>query len=177
MILIAIFVKNAVEKRLITVKMKMILIQTGKTTVKYISAGVEDYSGRIRKYSPFEIVTIPELRNVATLPVNEQKNREAESISRLITADDYVVALDERGKELRSVEFAEHLQKIFLLSKKRLVFIIGGPWGFSPRMLERADMKLSLSKFTFSHQMVRILFAEQLYRALTVIKGVPYHHE
>ena len=157
--------------------MKIVLIQTGKTNVSYISEGVNEFASRIKKYSAFEILTVPEIKNAANMPLNEQKSREAAMVMKLIGSDDYVIALDEKGKELRSVELAGQLQKIFLLSKKRLVFIIGGPWGFAPEITERAEMRLSLSKLTFSHQLVRLLFTEQLYRALTVLKGDPYHHE
>jgi 23S rRNA (pseudouridine1915-N3)-methyltransferase len=157
--------------------MKIVLIQTGKTNIKYISEGVDEYVSRIRKYSAFDIITVPEIKNQASVPRNDQKRKEAESIMKLIGSDDYVIALDEKGKEYRSVELAEQIQRIFLLSKKRLVFIIGGPWGFASEIHDRAEMRLSLSKLTFSHQLVRLLFAEQLYRVLTVIKGDPYHHE
>jgi 23S rRNA (pseudouridine1915-N3)-methyltransferase len=156
--------------------MKIILLQTGKTIEKYISEGVNDFSDRIRKYSRFEIKTIPDLKNTRNMPVAEQKLREGRMISELISSEDFVIALDEKGRELNTKELSEQLAKIFMLPKKRVVFIIGGPWGFSEEVYGRADMKLSLSKLTFSHQLVRLLFAEQLYRALTVIKGDPYHH-
>jgi 23S rRNA (pseudouridine1915-N3)-methyltransferase len=156
--------------------MKIILLQTGKTIEKYISEGVNDFSDRIRKYSRFEIKTIPDLKNTRNMPVAEQKLREGRMISELISSEDFVIALDEKGRELNTKELSEQLAKIFMLPKNRVVFIIGGPWGFSEEVYGRADMKLSLSKLTFSHQLVRLLFAEQLYRALTVIKGDPYHH-
>jgi 23S rRNA (pseudouridine1915-N3)-methyltransferase len=156
--------------------MKIILLQTGKTIEKYISEGVNDFSDRIRKYSRFEIKTIPDLKNTRNMPVAEQKLREGRMISELISSEDFVIALDEKGRELNTKELSEQLARIFMLPKKRVVFIIGGPWGFSEEVYGRADMKLSLSKLTFSHQLVRLLFAEQLYRALTVIKGDPYHH-
>ncbi|MFN8240356.1 MAG: 23S rRNA (pseudouridine(1915)-N(3))-methyltransferase RlmH [Bacteroidales bacterium] len=157
--------------------MKTILILTGKTNTGYISDGFEDYAVRIRKYIPFDILVIPELRNARNMPLNEQKEREAEAQLRLINNDDYVIALDEKGKEFTTVEFADRLQKMFNLSKKRIVFVVGGPWGFSPTFAARTDLKISMSRLTFSHQLVRLIFAEQLYRALTVIKGDPYHHE
>lgn len=156
--------------------MKIILLQTGKTTEKYIAEGVDDFSARIRKYSGFEIKTVPELKNTKNMPVAEQKMKEGRMILQLINSEDYVIALDERGKELSTNEFSNQLGKVFMLSKKRIVFIIGGVWGFSHEVYERADEKMSMSKLTFSHQLVRLLFAEQLYRALTVIKGDPYHH-
>jgi 23S rRNA (pseudouridine1915-N3)-methyltransferase len=122
-------------------------------------------------------MTIPELKNTKNMPVQEQKSKEATKIIQFLTDDDYVILLDEKGKELRTMEFSGALEKMFFLPKKRLVFIIGGPWGFSEEVYKRADYKLSLSKMTFSHQMVRLLFLEQLYRVFTIIKGEPYHHE
>jgi 23S rRNA (pseudouridine1915-N3)-methyltransferase len=157
--------------------MKITLLQTGKTTEKYITDGVDEFSARIRKYAGFEILTIPELKNTKNMPITGQKIKEGRLILQLLNNEDYVIVLDEKGREFRTVELSEQLSKIFMLSKKRVVFVIGGPWGFSEEVYKRADQKMSLSKLTFSHQMVRLLFAEQLYRALTVIKGDPYHHE
>jgi 23S rRNA (pseudouridine1915-N3)-methyltransferase len=111
------------------------------------------------------------------MPVEEQKIREGRLILKAVTRDDYLVILDEKGREHNTREFADRLEKIFQLSRKRVVFVIGGPWGFSNDVYDRADMKFSLSRLTFSHQLVRLLFAEQLYRVLTLIKGDPYHHE
>lgn len=157
--------------------MRVAILQTGKTIEKYISDGVAEFSARIRKYAGFEILTIPELKNTKNMPVASQKMKEGNLILQLLNNEDYVVVLDEKGREFRTIEFSEQLRKIFMLSKKRVVFVIGGPWGFSDEVYERADFRMSLSKLTFSHQMVRLLFVEQLYRALTVIKGDPYHHE
>jgi 23S rRNA (pseudouridine1915-N3)-methyltransferase len=157
--------------------MKITLMQTGKTTDKHISELVDLYSKRIRKYSVFEIVTLPELKNTKNMPVQEQKSKEAVKIIQSLTDDDYVILLDENGKELRTIEFSGTLERIFFLPKKRIVFIIGGPWGFSEEVYVRADYRLSLSKMTFPHQLVRLLFLEQLYRVFTIIKGEPYHHE
>jgi 23S rRNA (pseudouridine1915-N3)-methyltransferase len=157
--------------------MKITLLQTGKTTDKHIAELVDLYTNRIKKYSVFDIMTIPELKNTKNMPVQEQKSKEATKIIQFLTDDDYVILLDEKGKELRTMEFSGALEKMFFLPKKRLVFIIGGPWGFSEEVYKRADYKLSLSKMTFSHQMVRLLFLEQLYRVFTIIKGEPYHHE
>jgi 23S rRNA (pseudouridine1915-N3)-methyltransferase len=157
--------------------MKVALLQTGKTTEKHIASGLEAYSDRIRKYSVFDIITIPDIRNTRNMPVNEQKLREGRKILGSLSRDDYIVLLDERGKEYRTIEFAEWLRKKSMVSVKRIVFVIGGPWGFSKEVIESASETLSLSKMTFPHQMVRLLFVEQLYRAFTVIKGEPYHHE
>jgi 23S rRNA (pseudouridine1915-N3)-methyltransferase len=157
--------------------MKIALLQTGKTTDKHISEVVELYTNRIRKYSAFDIITLPELKNAANMPVSEQKIKEGRKILQTIQSDDYIVLLDERGKELRTVDFSVWMEKLFMLPKKRLVFIIGGPWGFSEDVYSRAEFRISLSKMTYPHQLVRLLFLEQLYRAFTIIKGEPYHHE
>jgi 23S rRNA (pseudouridine1915-N3)-methyltransferase len=157
--------------------MKITLLQTGKTTDKHISELVDLYSNRIKKYSGFEIITLPDVKNTKSMPVQEQKTKEATKIIQSVTADDYIILLDERGKELRTLEFSGTLEKMFFLPKKRIVFIIGGPWGFSEDVYRRADYKMSLSKMTFPHQLVRLLFLEQLYRVFTIIKGEPYHHE
>ena len=156
--------------------MKTVLILVGKTVNKHFIAGIEDYSERISHYMPFEIVTIPELRNTKNLSEEQQKLSEGDLILRQIQPSDTVVLLDEHGKEFRSIEYAQWLQQKQQTSR-RLVFVIGGPYGFSDAVYSRANEKISLSKMTFSHQMVRLIFTEQLYRACTIIKGEPYHHE
>jgi 23S rRNA (pseudouridine1915-N3)-methyltransferase len=157
--------------------MKIVLLQTGKTTDKNISEVADLYSNRIKKYSVFEIATLPDLKNVKSMPVQEQKMKEGKRILQSVTSEDFVILLDEKGKELRTIEFSGLIGKLFMLPKKRIIFIIGGPWGFSEEVYERCDLKISLSKMTFPHQLVRLLFLEQLYRAFTIIKGEPYHHE
>jgi 23S rRNA (pseudouridine1915-N3)-methyltransferase len=157
--------------------MKIILMQTGKTTGRFIPEAVDDYAARIRKYTAFETITVPDLKNTKNMPVSLQREKEGSAILDKMNADDYVILLDEKGKEFTTREFAGRLSKIFMLNKKRVVFVIGGPWGFSEAVRARADLFLSLSKLTFSHQVVRLLFAEQLYRVLSLIKGDPYHHE
>lgn len=157
--------------------MKVVLLQTGKTTDKNVSELAALYSGRISKYCTFEILTLQDIRNTKNMPVEEQKRKEGEKIIQCLNSDDHVVLLDEHGKEYRTIDFAVWLDKLIMLSKKRVVFIIGGPWGFSDEVYRRADQKLSLSRMTFPHQLVRLLFLEQLYRAFTIIKGEPYHHE
>ncbi|MCI6503233.1 MAG: 23S rRNA (pseudouridine(1915)-N(3))-methyltransferase RlmH [Prevotella sp.] len=156
--------------------MKTELILVGKTNDRHFQIGIDDYIGRIMHYMPFSIVVIPELRNTKAMSEEQQKEREGELIMKLLQPSDTLVLLDERGKEFRSVEFAAWLEKKQYTSR-RLVFCIGGPYGFSPAVYARADEKISLSKMTFSHQMVRLIFAEALYRACTIIKGEPYHHE
>lgn len=157
--------------------MKIAFIETGRTTDRNLSAVIEEYASRIRRYSGFEIITIPEIKNTRNMPVQEQKIKEGKKILQAVSPDDNVILLDERGKELSTSGFAGLLEKSFMLPKKRIVFITGGPWGFSDEVYARCDMKLSLSKMTFPHQLVRLLFLEQLYRAFTIIKGEPYHHD
>jgi 23S rRNA (pseudouridine1915-N3)-methyltransferase len=125
---------------------------------------------------PFEIIVIPELKNTKSLSEEQQKVREGELIMKQLTAQDTVILLDERGKQYRSLDFAKWIEKQ-QLTARRLVFVIGGPYGFSPAIYDRANGKISLSTMTFSHQLVRTIFTEQLYRACTIIKGEPYHHE
>ena len=156
--------------------MKIELIQVGKTVNKIFVDGINEYLGRIKHYVPFSITTIPEIKNTKSLSESQQKNLEASLILKQIQAQDTVVLLDEHGKEFRSVEFAAWLEKQQQVAR-RLVFVIGGPYGFAESVYERANSKISLSKMTFSHQMVRMIFCEQLYRACTIIQGEPYHHE
>ena len=156
--------------------MKTLLILVGKTTDKHFQAGIDDYASRIGHYMPFDIVTIPELRNTKSLSEEQQKTSEGELILRQLQPSDTIVLLDEHGREFRSVEYARWLTQK-QQTVRRLVFVIGGPYGFSDAVYERANEKISLSKMTFSHQMVRLIFTEQLYRACTIIKGEPYHHE
>lgn len=156
--------------------MKTILLLVGKNQNKNFQAGISDYSERITHYMPFEIKVIPELKNTRNLNEEQQKVREGELILKELQSSDTVVLMDEHGKELRSVELARWLQGKQAISR-RLVFVIGGPYGFSPEVYARANEQLSLSKMTFSHQMVRLIMVEQLYRACTIIKGEPYHHE
>jgi 23S rRNA (pseudouridine1915-N3)-methyltransferase len=156
--------------------MKIVLLLTGKTTERYISEGVSIYSERLQKYAPFEIITLPDIKNTGNTPVKEQKEREGVKMMQYLQNDDYVIVLDEKGREYSTVEFAAILERMLMLQKKRIIFIIGGAYGISDEVLGRADLRLSLSKMTFSHQVVRLLFAEQLYRVFTVIRGEPYHH-
>lgn len=156
--------------------MKSLLILVGKTTGKHFQAGIADYVERIGHYMPFDVVTIPELKNTKNLTEEQQKSAEGELILRQLQPADTVVLLDEHGRQLRSVEFARWLEQK-RNTARRLVFIIGGPYGFSPSVYSRANEQLSLSLMTFSHQMIRLVFTEQLYRACTIIKGDPYHHE
>ena len=157
--------------------MKITLLTVGKTDVKWVREGLELYSSRLVHYIPFSLVEIPELKNVSALSQDQIKSREGELILKHLKPADELVLLDEHGREFRSVEFAEFIEGRMSRSSRDLVFVIGGAYGFSGDVYSRADSKISLSKMTFSHQMVRTIFAEQLYRALTIMRGEPYHHE
>ncbi len=156
--------------------MKTVLLQVGKTTDKQIAALVEDYRTRVSHYMPFEVITIPELKSTKSLSEVQQKEREGELILKNLSSGDTVVLLDEHGMTCSSVKFSQWLERK-QQNVRRLVFVIGGPYGFAEVVKRRADEKISLSPMTFSHQMVRLIFTEQLYRACTIIKGEPYHHE
>jgi len=156
--------------------MKTLLIQVGKTVNKHFQAGITDYVERIGHYMPFEVFTIPELKNTKNLSEDQQKQAEGELILKQLQHSDTVVLLDEHGRQYRSIEFARWLEQK-QLTARRLVFVIGGPYGFSTSVYQRANEQLSLSLMTFSHQMIRLTFTEQIYRACTIIKGEPYHHE
>ena len=157
--------------------MKATLIVVGKTVSKELTLLIDDYASRLTHYLPFDIITIPELKNTKSLSAEQQKTAEGELILRQLQGGDYVVLLDEHGAERRNVDFAVWVEKRHQTVSKRLVFIIGGPYGFSPAVYDKAHEKISLSKMTFSHQMIRLIFVEQLYRAMTIIKNEPYHHE
>ena len=157
--------------------MKFTLLTVGKTDVKWVKEGLDLYVSRLSHYAPFQVREIPELKNVSALDREQIKVREGELILKSLRPSDEVVLLDEGGRELRSVEFASWLEERFSRGSRDIVFVIGGAYGFSKEVYARADSKLSLSKMTFSHQMVRTIFAEQLYRAFTIMRGEPYHHE
>ena len=156
--------------------MRITLLTVGKTDIKWVSEGLEVYSSRLCHYIPFDIKEIPELKNVSALSRDQIKTQEGKLILKSVKDSDLLILLDERGREFRSVEFADFLQKKFSQGRD-IVFVIGGAYGFSPEVYDRAESMLSLSKMTFSHQMVRTIFVEQLYRALTIMKGESYHHE
>lgn len=156
--------------------MKTTLILIGKTDGKLYQAAIDDYAGRISHYMPFLIKVIPDIKNSRSLSEDQQKEREGELILGNVTPQDTLVLLDERGEERRSVDFAKWLGKR-QASGRNLVLVIGGPYGFSEEVYKRADDMVSLSRMTFSHQMVRLIFVEQLYRACTILKGEKYHHE
>lgn len=157
--------------------MNIELIVVGKTDSQHIESIVADYSRRINHYCKFSITTLADVRNTRNMSAQQQRTTEGEAILRQITLGDYVTLLDERGDEFRSMEFAAWIQKRMNSGMRRLVMVIGGPYGFSEAVYERADNKVSLSKMTFSHQIVRAIFTEQIYRAFTILNHEPYHHE
>ncbi len=157
--------------------MKTIFIVIGKTTDTRIAQLTDEYISRIQHYLPFEMQVIPELRNAKNLSQEQQKEQEASLIIKYLSSGDYIVLLDEHGKERRSLDFASWMQKRMAASPRRLVFIVGGPYGFAPQIHKMAQEEISLSQMTFSHQMIRLLFVEQVYRAMTILNGEPYHHE
>jgi 23S rRNA (pseudouridine1915-N3)-methyltransferase len=157
--------------------MKATLILVGKTVDKRFAELISEYTNRLKHYISFEINTIPELKNTKSLTSEQQKNSEAELIIKNLQPSDYVVLLDEHGKEMRSIEMADWMKRKMNTINKRIVFIIGGPYGFSQKIYDIAHEKLSMSKMTFSHQMIRLIFVEQLYRSMTILNGEPYHHE
>ena len=157
--------------------MKITLLTVGKTDRDWVRQGLEIYVSRLRHYIPFTLTEIPELKNVSALSKDQIKVKEGELILKNLTPADDVILLDEHGKEYTSVQLAGILQGKINYECKDIVFVIGGAYGFSDAIYARANSKISLSKMTFSHQMVRTIFTEQLYRAFTIMKGEPYHHE
>jgi len=157
--------------------MKVQVFFTGKTTGKLFQEAIADYQNRLTHYIPFSIEEIPDLKNVKNLSEEQQKEREADMLFERLQPGDVLVLLDEKGKEFTSREFSQYLEQKMQTVSKRLVFLIGGPYGFSPRVYEAAQGKISLSKMTFSHQMVRLFLIEQIYRACTISRGEPYHHD
>ncbi len=149
----------------------------GKTTTKYIQEGIELYKKRLTHYIPFELKLLPDVKATKALTMERQKELEEEIFMSSINSGDFVVLLDERGKEMTSRDFSEYINKKMSAIPKNLIFVIGGPYGFSQGMYDRAQEKLSLSKMTFSHEMIRLFFVEQIYRAMTILRGEPYHHD
>lgn len=156
--------------------MKVTLLVVGKTTDSHIDALIQEYQKRLTHYLPFALQVIPELKNTKALSPEQQKQAEGDLILKAVTANTDLILLDEHGQEFRSIEFADYLQKR-MSSGRDVVFVVGGPYGFADTVYQRANGKISLSKMTFSHQMVRLFFVEQIYRAMTILRGEPYHHE
>ena len=157
--------------------MKITLLAIGKTNAKYLQEGIEQYTKRLSHCIPFELKILPDVKTTKALTTDKQKEMEGEMFMSAIQQGDWVTLLDERGKEFTSRDFASYIDKKMITIPKNLIFIIGGPYGFSKAMYDRANEKLSLSKMTFSHEMIRLFFVEQIYRAMTILKGEPYHHD
>jgi 23S rRNA (pseudouridine1915-N3)-methyltransferase len=157
--------------------MKITLLAVGKTEEQYLITGIEKYLSRLKHYIGFTLTVIPELKNTKNLNEAQQKSKEAALIFKQISNLDTVILMDEKGKKYTSVAFSNYLNKQMIGSVQHLVFIIGGPYGFDESVYKRANGSMSLSDMTFSHQMVRLFFVEQLYRAFSILKGEPYHHE
>ena len=157
--------------------MKIVLAVVGKMAGGYLSKGIEEYTLRLRHYVPFEILYVPDAKNTKNLTEAQQKDAEGRNILSALDKSDHVVLLDERGKQFTSMEFSRYIEKKMSVVQRRLVFVVGGPYGFAPDVYSRANEKISLSSMTFSHEMIRLIFTEQLYRAMTILRNEPYHHE
>lgn len=157
--------------------MKVTLLIIGKTDEDYLKKGIDIYSKRLFHYLPFEIKTIPDIKNSKNLTTEQQKEKEGVFILNQVKSTDQLVLLDEHGTQFSSVDFSKWIEKRMIAGTKHLIFVVGGPYGFSDAVQNRANNKIALSRMTFSHQMVRLIFTEQLYRAMTILNGEPYHHE
>lgn len=157
--------------------MRITLLCVGKTDDPHFVGAIERFQQRLKHYIQFQLVIIPDIRNTKNLRIDQQKAQEGSAIMKHVSPSDHLVLLDEQGKEFRSVEFAGYLNKLMVGSAHHVVFVVGGPYGFDDTVYQRANNRISLSKMTFSHQMVRLFFVEQLYRAFSILKGEPYHHE
>jgi 23S rRNA (pseudouridine1915-N3)-methyltransferase len=157
--------------------MRIHLLVVGKTNQDFVEKGVSEFVGRLKHYIPFEMEILPDLKNTKNFSSEQLKEKEGELILKFIQSGDYIVLLDEHGKEFTSLKLAEYLEKKTHTVPKRLLFIVGGAYGFSQKVYEAANEKIALSKMTFSHQMIRLIFVEQLYRAMTILNNEPYHHE
>lgn len=157
--------------------MKIELAVIGKTSIGYLKQGIDEYIKRLKHYVPFEIKYIDDIKNTKNISEDQQKRTEGAKILSLLDKTDFVVLLDEHGKEYTSMQYSSYIQKRMLSGAKKVVFVIGGPYGFSQEVYDRANDKISFSKMTFNHEMIRLIFTEQLYRAYTIINHEPYHHE
>ncbi len=157
--------------------MKIVLLAVGKTATGYLAEGIDGFLKRVNHYLPMEMSVIPDIKSTKGLTESAQKEREGQAMLSALQPGDVVVLLDEKGKEFTSREFAARIDRRMVQGIKRLVFVIGGPYGFSREMYDRADEKISLSRMTFTHEMARLFFVEQVYRAMTILRGEPYHHD
>lgn len=157
--------------------MDILLLTIGKTNISYLKDGINEYCKRLRRFVNYRIEELPDSKRAGKVSESEQKEAEGAILLRQFTDSDVIVLLDERGKEYTSREFAAFLERTMASGKKRLVFVVGGPYGFSQKVYDRADSKLSLSKMTFNHEMVRLFFTEQIYRGYSILHNLPYHHD
>lgn len=157
--------------------MEFVLLTIGKTSQTFVHTGIDEYLKRLKRYISFRIDSLPDIRNTGSISEEQQKMKEGEQIMGYLSASDQCILLDEHGMEFTSVKFAGYIQKLMASGRKRCVFVVGGPYGFSDMVYQRADGRLSLSKMTFTHEMIRLFFTEQVYRAMTILRGEPYHHE
>ncbi len=157
--------------------MEIELLTVGKTTIRFVIDGIEEYTRRLKHYIPYSIRTIPDIKNTSKMDQAKQKEEEGKKILEAVSNSDYVVLLDEHGKQYGSMEFSAFIEKQMVAGRRKVIFVVGGPYGFSKAVYDRADSLLSLSKMTFNHEMVRLFFTEQVYRAMTIMRGEPYHHE
>lgn len=156
--------------------MEIELITVGKSSIPFVVEGTAEYIKRLKHYITFRITSLPDVKRVSSLTESRQREMEGESILARLQTSDFVALLDERGREFTSVEFSQFIEKRMVAGSRRLVFVVGGPYGFSQQVYDRADTKISLSRMTFNHEMVRLFFVEQVYRAMTILRGEPYHH-
>lgn len=157
--------------------MEIELLTVGKTHIGFVEEGIAEYTRRLKHYIPYSIKAIPDIKNAAKMDNAKQKEAEGQKILESISTGDYVILLDERGRQYTSMEFASFIEKQMNAGRRKVIFVVGGPYGFSQAVYDRADSLLSLSKMTFNHEMVRLFFTEQIYRAMTILRGEPYHHE
>lgn len=157
--------------------MEIELLTIGKTTIKFVEYGIAEYTKRLKHYIPYSIRFLPDIRNASRMDKEKQKEEEGKRMLEAITPSDFLVLLDERGRQYSSMEFSSFLEKQMIAGRRKVIFAVGGPYGFSRQVYDRADSMLSLSKMTFNHEMVRLFFTEQVYRGMTILRGEPYHHE
>lgn len=157
--------------------MKAALWVIGNTSFPYLKEGTAIYEKRLKHYLPFDYTILPDIKNAKNLSKEQLKSKEGTTVLKKLEKGDWLILLDEGGKQFTSVKFANYLDSLLQQSHKRIVFLIGGAYGFSPKVYQRANAKISLSPMTFSHQMVRLFVLEQLYRAMTILRNQPYHHE
>lgn len=157
--------------------MEIELLTVGKTTIPFVLDGIAEYTRRLKHYIPYSVKSLPDIRNASKMDHSRQKEEEGKKILEALTPGDFVVLLDERGKQFSSMEFSSFIEKQMVGGRRKVIFVVGGPYGFSQSVYDRADSLLSLSRMTFNHEMVRLFFTEQVYRAMTILRGEPYHHE